>query len=84
MIAERIWRGGGPYFMIKYLTHEVIAFDTTKRSALRRSGPYLQYAVVRANNIFPEDPEREGLTESAVLAALPSTRPDALLGARRP
>ena len=36
----------------------------------RRNRPYLQYAVVRANNIFAKLQEREGLTEAGVLAAL--------------
>ncbi|HEX5215234.1 MAG TPA: DALR anticodon-binding domain-containing protein, partial [Vicinamibacterales bacterium] len=32
------------------------------------SGPYIQYAVVRANNIFAKLQEREGLTEAQVIA----------------
>jgi arginyl-tRNA synthetase len=42
------------------------------------SGPYLQYAVVRANNIFNKLREREGIDERAVIEALPSTAPDAI------
>ena len=37
------------------------------------TGPYLQYAVVRANNIFHKLRERDGVTEDAVLDALPGT-----------
>ena len=36
------------------------------------TGPYLQYAVVRASNIFVKLGEREGLDEAGVLARLPA------------
>jgi len=41
----------------------------------------LQYAVVRANNIFHKLHERLGLDETALLAPLPSAPPDAINGA---
>ena len=37
------------------------------------SGPYLQYAVVRANNIFHKLQERYGVDEAAVVTAVPQT-----------
>ena len=41
------------YFMIKYSRGKVIAFDIDEALSFEgESGPYLQYAVVRANNIF--------------------------------
>ena len=43
------------------------------------TGPYLQYAAVRANNIFRKLQEREGLSEADVLEALDRTPPDELL-----
>ena len=69
------------YFMIKYSRGKVIAFDIEEALSFEgESGPYLQYAVVRANNIFARLREREGLDEADVLAALPSTPADALDG----
>jgi arginyl-tRNA synthetase len=80
-IAEQIGVAAVRYFMIKYSRTKVIAFDIDEALSFEgESGPYLQYAVVRANNIFQKLQEREGLTEKAVLAALSSTPPDALLG----
>jgi len=42
------------------------------------TGPYLQYAVVRANNIFHKLLEREGLSEADLLAGLSSLPDDEL------
>ena len=42
------------------------------------SGPYLQYATVRANNIFAKLRDREGVDEAAILGALASTPAAAL------
>jgi len=44
------------------------------------SGPYLQYAAVRANNIFAKLRDRDGLTEDGVRAALAASSPAALNG----
>jgi arginyl-tRNA synthetase len=44
------------------------------------SGPYLQYAVVRANNIFHKLKERDGTDEASVVAALETTAVDVLTG----
>jgi arginyl-tRNA synthetase len=80
-IAEQIGVAAVRYFMIKYSRTKVIAFDIDEALSFEgESGPYLQYAVVRANNIFQKLREREGLAEADVLAALSSTAPDALLG----
>jgi arginyl-tRNA synthetase len=70
------------YFMIKYSRGKVIAFDIEEALSFEgESGPYLQYAAVRANNIFGKLREREGLTEDAIVAALSGLAPDALDGA---
>ena len=42
------------------------------------TGPYLQYGVVRANNIFQKLREREGLTEQDVLGSLAGLPTDEL------
>jgi arginyl-tRNA synthetase len=80
--AEQIGVAAVRYFMIKYSRTKVIAFDIDEALSFEgESGPYLQYAVVRANNIFAKLQEREGLSERDVLARLTSTPPNALLGA---
>ena len=70
-IAEMIAVAAVRYFMVKYSRTKIIAFDIDEALAFEgESGPYLQYAVVRAQNIFAKLREREGLDESAVFARL--------------
>jgi arginyl-tRNA synthetase len=81
-VAEQIGIAAVRYFMIKYSRTKVIAFDIDEALSFEgESGPYLQYAVVRANNIFQKLKERTGVTETDVVASLASTPPDALLRA---
>ncbi len=80
--AELIGVAAVRYFMIKYSRTKLIAFDIDEALSFEgESGPYLQYAVVRANNIFQKLQDRAGLAESDVLSALAMTPPDALEGA---
>ena len=80
--AELIGVAAVRYFMIKYSRTKVIAFDIDEALSFEgESGPYLQYAVVRANNIFQKLEERAGLTESHLLATLASVPADALVDA---
>ena len=59
------------YFMIKFSRGKVIAFDLDEALSFEgESGPYIQYAVVRANNIFQRLQQRDGLDEAALLASL--------------
>ena len=59
------------YFMLKFSRGKLIVFDIEEALSFEgETGPYLQYAVVRANNIFHKLQEREGLTEAGVLAAV--------------
>jgi arginyl-tRNA synthetase len=59
------------YFMLKFSRGKLIVFDIEEALSFEgETGPYLQYAVVRANNIFHKLREREGLDEADVLAAL--------------
>jgi arginyl-tRNA synthetase len=68
--------------MVKYSRGKVIAFDIDEALSFEgESGPYLQYAVVRANNIFGKLQERQGLREHDVLSSLPGVAADALEGA---
>ena len=70
-IAEMIAVAAVRYFMVKYSRTKIIAFDIDEALAFEgESGPYLQYAVVRAQNIFVKLREREGLEEADVLARL--------------
>jgi arginyl-tRNA synthetase len=59
------------YFLIKFSRGKVIAFDLDEALSFEgESGPYIQYAVVRANNIFQKLQQRDGLDEAALLATL--------------
>ena len=52
-IAEQIAIGALRYFMLKYTRNSVIAFDFKDALSFEgETGPYIQYAVVRARNIF--------------------------------
>jgi arginyl-tRNA synthetase len=62
------------YFMLKFSRGKLIVFDMEEALAFEgETGPYLQYAVVRANNIFNKLQEREGVSEADVLAAVASS-----------
>jgi arginyl-tRNA synthetase len=75
-IAETIATAAVRYFMVKFSRGKVIVFDIDEALSFEgESGPYLQYAVVRANNIFNKLKERDGLDEQSVLAAITSTSP---------
>ena len=64
-IAEQIAIGALRYFMLKYTRNSIIAFDFKDALSFEgETGPYIQYAVVRARNIF-----RKGeTTPEAVMA----------------
>jgi len=80
-IAEAIGVAAVRYFLIKYSRTKVIAFDIDEALSFEgESGPYIQYAVVRANNIFQKLQERLGLSEADLLAPLPQLPSDAING----
>ncbi len=80
-IAEMIAVAAVRYFMVKYSRTKIIAFDIDEALAFEgESGPYLQYAVVRAQNIFAKLRERDGLDEAAVFEGLGSLPPEELTG----
>jgi arginyl-tRNA synthetase len=59
------------YFLIKFSRGKVIAFDLDEAISFQgETGPYIQYAVVRINNIFRNVHERDGLDEAALVATL--------------
>jgi len=63
-IAEQIAVGALRYFMLKFTKSSVIAFDFREALSFEgETGPYCQYAVVRATNIFRKggfDPDHFG------------------------
>jgi arginyl-tRNA synthetase len=80
-IGREIGLAAVRYFMIKYSRGKVIAFDIDEALSFEgESGPYLQYSVVRANNIFAKLQEREGTTTADVTAALSGLDPAGLEG----
>jgi arginyl-tRNA synthetase len=81
-IAEMIGVAAVRYFMIRYSRGKVIAFDIDEALNFEgESGPYLQYAVVRASNIFNKLRDREGVSEAAFLQGLPDVPASELDGA---
>jgi arginyl-tRNA synthetase len=69
------------YFLIKFSRGKVIAFDLDEALSFEgESGPYIQYAVVRANNIFQKLQQRDGLDEAALLVSLRDIPPGELTG----
>jgi arginyl-tRNA synthetase len=76
-IAEQIGVAAVRYFLIKFSRTTVIAFDIDEAvSFVGETGPYLQYAVVRANKIFEKLRERFGADETAMLGGLQAAKPD--------
>jgi arginyl-tRNA synthetase len=79
--ANRIAVAAVRYFMIKYSRTKVIAFDIDEALSFEgETGPYLQYAVVRANNIFHKLRERDGLTDNQIAEALDAVPSEELAG----
>jgi len=70
-IAQSIATAAVRYFMVKFSRGKVIIFDIDEALSFEgESGPYLQYAVVRANNIFNKLKERHGLEPDGVVSAV--------------
>lgn len=68
-IARQIAVGALRYFMLKFTRGSVIAFDFREALSFEgETGPYVQYAVVRARNIF----RKGGVAAEEALDALPS------------
>jgi arginyl-tRNA synthetase len=71
-IAGQIAIGALRYFMLKYTRNSVIAFDFKDALSFEgETGPYIQYAVVRARNIF----RKAETTPEAVLAEFAAIDP---------
>ncbi|HSK11545.1 MAG TPA: arginine--tRNA ligase [Vicinamibacterales bacterium] len=80
-IAETIAIAAVRYFMVRFSRGKVIAFDIDEALNFEgESGPYLQYAVVRANNIFQKLRDRVGIGEAEFLSPLGETPSRELVG----
>ena len=68
-IASQIAVGALRYFMLRFNRNTIIAFDFKDALSFEgETGPYVQYAIVRASNIF----RKSGTTEAEALAQLPT------------
>ena len=67
-IASQIAVGALRYFMLRFNRNTIIAFDFKDALSFEgETGPYVQYAIVRAANIF----RKSGVSESEAIANLP-------------
>jgi arginyl-tRNA synthetase len=65
-VATQIAVGALRYFMLKFTKNSVIAFDFKEALSFEgETGPYAQYAIVRATNIF----RKAGIEPEAALAS---------------
>ncbi len=84
-IATDIAIGALRYFLLKFTRNTVIAFDFQEALSFEgETGPYVQYAAVRARNIFRKLAERGeccliSRQELSPASARPSTRGRGLL-----
>jgi arginyl-tRNA synthetase len=78
-IASHIGTAAVRYFLIKFSRGKLIVFDIEEAVSFEgETGPYLQYAAVRAANILAKLKEREGLDEAGVVARLPGAGREAI------
>jgi arginyl-tRNA synthetase len=68
-IAKQIAIGALRFFMLRFTRNTIIAFDFQEALSFEgETGPYIQYAIVRAANIF----RKSNTTPEAALAAVPT------------
>jgi arginyl-tRNA synthetase len=68
-IAKQIAVGALRFFMLRFTRNTIIAFDFQDALSFEgETGPYIQYAIVRAANIF----RKSNTTPEAALAAVPT------------
>ena len=78
-VASQIAVGAIRYFMLKFGRGKLIVFDIEEALSFEgETGPYLQYAAVRAQNILQRLKERERLSDADILGALDALRTDEL------
>jgi arginyl-tRNA synthetase len=80
-VGLQIAVGAIRYFMLKFSRGKLIVFDIEEAISFEgETGPYLQYAVVRANNIYAKLHDREGVTEAEIVGSLDPASADELAG----
>jgi arginyl-tRNA synthetase len=80
-VARQLAVAAVRYFMIKFSRGKVIAFDLAEALSFEgESGPYIQYAVVRANNILSKLAQRFEVDEAGLVASLDGLPPAELEG----
>ena len=81
-VARAIAVAAVRYFLVKFSRGKIIAFDLDEALSFEgESGPYIQYAVVRARNILQKVQERLHLSEADLLGSLEGTPHGELDGA---
>jgi arginyl-tRNA synthetase len=81
-IAAMIGIAALRYFMVKFSRGKLIVFDFDEALSFEgESGPYIQYAVVRATNILQKLREREDVDEATLRASLMGLSPAEIDGA---
>ena len=79
--AKQIAIAAVRYFLIKFSRGKVIAFDLEEAVSFEgETGPYIQYAVVRANRIFKKLEERDGTSVEVLTSTLRDIPPGELEG----
>jgi arginyl-tRNA synthetase len=78
-IAETIATAALRYFLVKFSRGRVIAFDIDEALSFEgETGPYLQYAVVRATNILAKLRERDGVDDAGIVRTVAGLGHEAL------
>ena len=81
-VARAIAVAAVRYFLVKFSRGKIIAFDLDEALSFEgESGPYIQYAVVRARNILQKVQERLHVSEADLLGSLEGTPHGELDGA---
>lgn len=81
-VASQIAVGAIRYFMLKFGRGKLIVFDIEEALSFEgETGPYLQYAAVRAQNLLQRLQDREGLSEADILAQVDRLAVDELTAA---
>jgi arginyl-tRNA synthetase len=74
--ASRIAVAAVRYFLVKFSKGKVIAFDIKEALSFEgETGPYLQYAVVRARNILAKLQDRDQVTGASLPARVTALSP---------
>jgi arginyl-tRNA synthetase len=80
-IGRQIAVGALRYFLLKYTRNTVIVFDLDEALSFEgETGPYVQYAAVRAHSIFEKLADRWGVDAEEMVRALERNAGDELPG----